>query len=84
MTTREIPQIVACDDTVAADAAWGLRWLVMVLVLHGALDATVIILSVVPRALLTDDSLSLFRRMTNAFKEGEAVFKGPTAFAASF
>ena len=69
LTTRATPHLVGDDvPGVTAAVADNVRWLLGCLAMFGAPDTTVILMTAVPRAQLTDDGLSAFRQLSDALR----------------
>ena len=70
LTTRAAPQRVVVDaPTLTAAVAENLRWLIMHLGHYGAPRAIVVLISAIPRAQLSDEDLSAFRRLVDAQRD---------------
>ncbi|KAF0312258.1 hypothetical protein FJT64_016985 [Amphibalanus amphitrite] len=64
------------DRKPAAAVAGNIRWLLGSLLMFGAPEATVVLMTVVPRAQLSDADLSVFRQLSDALRDVAADF-GP-------
>ncbi|KAF0306396.1 hypothetical protein FJT64_002423 [Amphibalanus amphitrite] len=77
LTPRATPHSVHGDaPAIAAAVAGNIRWLLGSLLMFGAPEATVVLMTVVPRAQLSDADLSVFRQLSDALRDVAADF-GP-------
>ena len=70
MTSRVAPNVVLPGhDTIAEGVAKDLRWVLTGLTMYAARDATVVVLSPVPRARLSGVGLSAFRQLSSMLRD---------------